>query len=543
MRHLVLVAALLAGAAQGAAIDVQALKTDTKVLSSDAFEGRKPGTPGETKTVAYLIGRMKAAGLQPGNHGSWTQDVPLVAITANPKTAVLNFGGGAGGLVKLGTPADAVIWTGREQTHVAVQDSPAVFVGYGINAPEKGWNDYAGVDVRGKTVVILINDPDWREPTTKGLFDGRAMTYYGRWTYKYEEAARQGAAAALIVHQTEPAAYPFEVVQNSNTGAKLSIATPDKGASRSTIEGWITLDAAQRLMRSAGEDFAALEAAAGKQGFRAVPLTLQATASLDNTVSYAASKNVIGILPGAKRPDEVVLFTGHWDHFGHCPPSPSNPKDDICNGAVDNASGSAGVLSLARAFAAGPRPARSLVFINVTGEEQGLLGSRYYAEHPVYPLAKTIGGVNMDGLNVTGLSRDVIVTGGPRNGVDALFTAAAAAQGRTVSPEANPEKGYYFRSDHFMFAKVGVPMLDAESGIDKVNGGKVRGQALADDYTAHRYHKPQDEYDPSWDWSGAVQDLSAYYTVGLDLANGTAFPQWRDGSEFKAARDKALAAR
>ena len=428
-------------------------------------------------------------------------------------------------------------------THVAVQDSPVVFVGYGVKAPEKGWNDYAGLDVRGKTVIILINDPDWREPTTKGLFDGRAMTYYGRWTYKYEEAARQGAAAALIVHQTEPAAYPFEVVQNSNTGAKLSIATPDKGASRSTIEGWITLEAAQRLMRSAGQDFAALEAAAGKQGFRAVPLTLKATASLDNTVTYAASKNVIGILPGAKRPDEVVLFTGHWDHFGHCPPSPSNPKDDICNGAVDNASGSAGVLSLARAFAAGPRPARSLVFINVTGEEQGLLGSRYYAEHPVYPLSKTVGGVNMDGLNVTGLSRDVIVTGGPRNGVDALFTAAAAAQGRTVSPEANPEKGYYFRSDHFMFAKVGVPMLDAESGIDKVNGGKVRGQALADDYTAHRYHKPQDEYDPSWDWSGAVQDLSAYYTVGLDLANGTAFPQWRDGSEFKAARDKALASR
>ena len=541
MRKMLLCWALLAGTAHAQAIDLAALKRDTQMLSSDAFEGRKPGTPAEAKTVAYLIERMKAAGLEPGNGGQWTQDVPLVTIAADKASARLRFTGGRGGDIAYAMPADTVIWTGREQASVQVANSDVVFVGYGVNAPEQGWNDYAGVDVRGKTVVILINDPDWREPSLTGAFGGRAMTYYGRWVYKYEEAARQGAAAALIVHQTEPAAYPWEVVVNSNTGGKLSIATPDKGTSRTVVEGWLTLDAAKRLFAASSLDFTTLERAAAIKGFRAVPMPLKASASLSNTVAYTQSKNVLGLLPGAKRPAEVVLATAHWDHLGRCPAAANG--DDICNGAVDNASGTAGLLSLARSLARGPRPARSMLFVSVTGEEQGLLGSRYYAEHPVVPIRNTVGGVNMDGLNVTGRTRDIVLSGGGRNAVDAMFADAAKGQGRSVAPEANPEKGYYYRSDHFMLAKVGVPMLYGESGIDLVQGGKTAGQAAADDYTAHRYHKPADEYDPKWDWSGALEDLGAYRQVLLGLANGTDWPGWNPGSEFAAARAASRASR
>ena len=509
------------------------LKHDTQVLSSDAFEGRLPGTPGGDKAVAYMIARMKAVGLQPGNHGQWTQQVPFVTITADPKLT-LDVTGGKTPL-SFAQKTDVVLWTKRQLDRVTVAPSDIVFVGYGINAPERGWNDYAGVDVRGKTVVILINDPDWRTPTETGPFDGRRMTYYGRWTYKYEEAARQGAAAAIIIHDTEPAAYPFGVVVNSNGGAKIALDTPDKGMSRAAVEGWITLPAAQRLFAAAGKDLTALSKAAEVKGFTPIPLGVKASTSFTNTIVHSMSQNVVGILPGNKRPGEVVLYTAHWDHLGRCPADATG--DDICNGALDNASGSAGLLTLAETFVKAPRTARSVLFLSVTGEEQGLLGSEYYAENPIYPVGKTVGGINMDGLNVIGRSRDVVIVGAGKSELEPLFIAVAKTQGRTVSPEDSPEKGYYYRSDHFSMAHVGVPMLDVSSGNDIIGKPKGYGKAAADDYTANRYHKPGDNYDPKWDWSGAIEDLQAYYLVGRDLADSDAWPNWYPSAEFRAVRD------
>ena len=536
---LVILLSLLATTAFAAppAIDVAALKHDTQVLSSDAFEGRKPGTPGGDKAVAYMIQRFKAVGLQPGNRGSWTQEVPMVASTADP-ALTLTVTGAAMPLV-LHQKADVVLWTKRQVDRAVVADSDIVFAGYGINAPERGWNDYAGIDVRGKTVVVLVNDPDWQTPTETGRFDGRRMTYYGRWTYKYEEAARQGAATIIIVHETEPAAYPFEVVVNSNTGAKIDLDVPAEATKRAMIEGWMTHDAAVRLFAAAGKDLAALTTAAQTVGFRAVPLGLKASTSFANTLAHSKSYNVIGILPGAKRPGELVIWTAHWDHFGHCPADATG--DDICNGALDNASGSAGLIAVADALAKAPRTARSQLFVSVTGEEQGLLGSDYYASHPVYPLTKTVGGINMDGLNVIGKTRDVVLIGAGKSELEPIFISVAKAQGRTVSPEPSPEKGGYYRSDHFSLAKRGVPMLDVKSGIDVIGKPAGYGQAMADDYTAHRYHKPSDQYDPNWDWSGAVEDLQAYVEVATVLGNSTTFPNWYKTAEFRAVRDASLA--
>ena len=529
-------ATLLVAAAPAPTISVDTLKIVTKTLSSDDFGGRKPGTPDETKTIDYIVQRFKAAGLQPGNHGSWLQNVPLVQLTAE-NVSPLTFTGGSTPL-SFDYRQDMVIATYRVSPHIAVKNSDVVFVGYGINAPERGWNDYAGLDVRGKTVVILVNDPDWRTPETKGLFDGRAMTYYGRWTYKYEEAARQGAAAAIIVHQSEPAAYPWGVVESSWTGPQEELDAKGDHMDQSLAIGWIQLADARKLFASAGKDFTTLEAAAGRKGFKAVPLGLKASVSFDNAIRRETSHNVIGVLPGTTRPDETVFYTAHWDHLGHCAPVDG---DDICNGARDNASGVAGLVALAEAQVRAGPAARTFAFMSVTAEEAGLLGSAWYAAHPIYPLAKTVGGVNMDVLNTDGRAKDFVITGAGKSEIEDMVKPLVVAEGRVIEPEAHPEAGGYFRSDHFSFAKLGVPMLDGGSGEDLLVGGRAAGEAKAADYRDHKYHKPQDEYDPNWDWSGAVEDLTIYAELGRELANSDRWPNWYQGTEFRAIRDKARA--
>lgn len=530
--------ALMGAAAPAPRISVATLKAVDKELSSDAYEGRAPTTPAEDKTVAYIIAQMKAAGLKPGNKGRWTQDVPMVESTFANISPLVFTGGSVP--VSLAPGSDMVVRSYRVLPQITVKDSDVVFVGYGINAPERGWNDYAGVDVRGKTVIILVNDPDWQTPGREGLFEGRAMTYYGRWTYKYEEAARQGAAAAIIVHDTEPAAYGWGVVESSNTRPSLELDVPGDHLDQSAAIGWMQLDAAKRVFASAGKDFASLSEAAKTKGFKAVPLGLKASVSMTATIKRQKSKNVIGVLPGKAAPGDYVLYTAHWDHLGRCTPVKG---DGICNGAVDNASGMAGLIALAQAHAKAGPAERSIAFLAVTAEESGLLGSQYYAEHPVYPLARTVGGVNMDSLNVGGAVRDFVVTGAGKSELEDLVKPFVAAQGRVIRPEAHPERGGYFRSDHFSFAKLGVPMLDAKSGLDRVNGGVAAGQAASEDYVANRYHKPQDEYDPAWDWSGAVQDLDVYYGLGRQLAQGKNWPNWYRNSEFRRVRDQQRAGR
>ena len=521
----------------GPDISLSMLKDVTQTLSSDEFEGRAPTTAGEEKTVALLADRFRKAGLKPGNGTSWFQDVPLVENTASPTD--LSFTGGAQPL-SFKYRTDMVANSYQVQPQVDLKDSEVVFVGYGINAPERGWNDYAGVDVKGKTVIILVNDPDYEAPETKGIFNGRAMTYYGRWTYKYEEAARQGAAAAFIVHDTVPAAYGWNVVQSSWTGPQYNMDDAGNHMDQSKVIGWLTNDAARRLMASAGQDLDTLTAAAKKRGFKAVPLGLKANVSLTNQIKRQASKNVIGILPGTKRPDEYVIYTAHWDHLGRC--DADKTGDDICNGALDNATGTAGLVALAEAFAK-TRPERSIVFLAVTAEESGLLGSRYYGANPIYPLNQTVGGVNMDGLNIVGNTRDMVVIGPGKSEIEDYLKRIAAADGLELKDEPAPEAGYYYRSDHFSLARFGVPMLYAESGEDLLNGGLQAGRAASEAYRANHYHQPSDEYDPNWDWSGALRDLGIYYRIGSELANSEDWPNWRDGDEFRAIRDASRAGR
>ena len=517
-------------------ISVETLKTVTKTLSSDEFEGRKPTTPAEEKTTAYIVDRFQKAGLQPGNKGSWFQNVPLVEITAKDVTP-LTFTGGKKP-VSAAYRKDLVIATYRVTPKVDVKNSDVVFVGYGVNAPERGWNDYAGIDVKGKTVVILINDPDWQTPGLTGDFGGRAMTYYGRWTYKFEEAARQGAAAAIIVHDTEPAAYGWGVVQSSWTGPQLEQDTPGDHMDQSEAVGWIQKPVAEALFASAGKDFATLAKAATVKGFKAVPLGLKASVGFTNTIRRQVSKNVVGILPGTAKPDEVVLYSAHWDHLGRCD---AVNGDDICNGAVDNASGVAGLVAIAEAAAKVGPAKRSQVFLAVTAEESGLLGSKFYAENPIFPLGKTVGGVNMDALNVGGKAKDFVLVGAGKSELEDLVKPLVAAEGRVIAVEPTPEKGYYYRSDHFSLAKLGVPMLYGESGDDLVIGGVAAGRAAAEDYTINRYHKPQDEYDAKWPWDGAISDLNIFYALGQQLANSGAWPNWYPQAEFRKIRDESRA--
>lgn len=511
------------------------LKNVTQQLSSDAFEGRAPTTAGEEKTAALLAQRFQQAGLQPGNKGSWFQNVPLVETTATP--TALSITGGAQPLT-FNYRTDMVANTYQVQPQVSLDNSEIVFVGYGIYAPERGWNDYEGVDVKGKTVVILINDPDYESPALEGTFNGKAMTYYGRWTYKYEEAARQGAAAAFIVHDTAPASYGWNVVQSSWTGAQYNMDDPNNHMDQSKVIGWLTGDAARRLFANSGQDLAALTARAKQKGFKAVPLGARASVSLTNQIKRQASKNVIGILPGRTRPNEYVIYTAHWDHLGICD---AVRGDTICNGAIDNATGTAGLVALAEAHARAGRPERSIIFLAVTAEESGLLGSKYYAENPIYPVSRTVGGVNMDSLTMAGDARDFVPIGGGKSELDAYLARATSAQNLTVRPEPSPQAGYYYRSDHFSLARQGVPMVYAKLGNDLVKGGIPVGEAWTAEYRANRYHAPDDEYDPNWDWSGAMRELQIYYQIGRELANGSAWPNWNEGDEFRSIRDKSRA--
>lgn len=511
------------------------MKDVTRILSSDAFEGRAPGTPGEEKTIALMIERFKAAGLQPGNGDSWVQEVPLVEITGKDYAPLTITGKGAP--LSFDFRKDWVGVTYREEVATSLAESELVFVGYGINAPEKGWNDYAGLDVKGKTVVILVNDPDWQSAGLEGPFNGKAMTYYGRWTYKYEEAARQGAAGALIVHQTQPAAYGWNVVESSWTGPQAYAQRGENAPPLTQMNGWLTEDAARKLLTAAGQDLDALTKAAQAKGFKAVPLGMKLSTRFASDVRSFTSHNIIGILPGSEKPNEYVLHTAHWDHLGRCSPAPDG--DDICNGAVDNATGTAALVALAEAHAKAGPARRSLVFLAVTAEESGLLGATYYAQNPLYPLAQTVGGVNMDAFQVAGPARDVTAVGLGKSQLDLFLETALKADGRTATPDPKPENGYYYRSDHFAFAKLGVPMLYIDGGEDLIEGGREAGARVAADYTENRYHGPKDEFDETWDWSGVMADLQLYFRLGRMMATSTSWPTWNEGDEFRAIREES----
>ena len=513
-------------------ITAEGLREPTRILSSDEFGGRGPSSPGEELTVAYLSEEFAAAGLSPGNGGSWTQDVPLVSITVQgAPTLTLETPGGSQAAA---WQSDYVAWTKRVVPSVAVEASELVFVGYGIVAPEYGWNDYEGVDVTGKTVVILVNDPGYATQDDT-VFNGNAMTYYGRWTYKYEEAARQGASGALIIHETGPAGYPWDVVGSSWTGPQFGLAAADDNMSRVLLEGWITGGVAEDLFRAAGLDLAELSASAVRPDFAAVPLESTVSVAFENQVSRSTSKNVVGVLRGRERPDEYVVYMAHWDHFGT---SEEDLEDPIYNGAFDNATGTAGLIELASAFASvEPAPVRSLMFLAITAEEYGLLGSAHYAENPIVPTRQTVAAINMDGLLVTGPTRDITVVGYGNSELDDLLAEAAASVDRVLVPDPEPEKGYFYRSDHFPFSKVGIPSLYTDGGIDDLEHGPEWGMAQREDYVANRYHTPDDEFDESWTLGGAVADLRLLYTVGYGLVQSDGWPNWREGNEFKAARD------
>ena len=502
-------------------------------LSSDAFEGRKPGTAGERKTVDYLIAEFKKLGLQPGNRGAWTQEVPIVEITAG-SDAQLRLGDAS-----LAYGKDMVVWTKRVVPEVSLADSPLVFVGHGVVAPEAGWNDYAGVDMRGKTAVILINDPGFATGDNK-LFRGRAMTYYGRWTYKFEEAARQGAAAAVIIHDDEPAAYPWDTVQNSWMGPQLDTASPDGNAGRIGIEGWITRAAGDALLKAEGLSYAELVQAASRPGFKPIELRQRASGRLRNVIRRASSSNVLAMIPGSKRPDEVVVYMAHWDHLGR---SLARSGDNIFNGALDNATGTAGLLAIAEAFMTAPRrPERSVVFLGLTLEESGLLGSAYYAADPVFPLRKTVAALNMDAMPWGGPTRDVSVIGFGASELEEYLADAAKTQDRYLREEPTPEKGFFYRSDHFNFAKVGVPALYFKLGVEDRENGVEWARAKQAEYTLRDYHKPSDEWRPGTDLRGSLEDLELMYAVGARLAREKRFPNWYPTSEFRAARDRSRAA-
>jgi len=509
----------------------------TRELSSDKFDGRMPGTEGEELTVALLTERFEAAGLEPGNNGSWVQDVPLVEITGKNFAPLTITNGETDMVFDFGSEWVGVTY--REDAQTQLANSELVFVGYGINAPERGWNDYDGVDVTGKTVVILVNDPDWQTPGLEGTFNGRAMTYYGRWTYKYEEAARQGAAGALIIHDTEPASYGWNVVESSWSGPQAYAQRGENAPPLTTMNGWVQKEVAREILSAAGQDLDALSEAAKSEDFTPVELGLSASTSFANDIRTFASKNVIGVLPGATRPDEYVIHTAHWDHLGRCTPAPDG--DDICNGAVDNATGTAALVALAEAHGKAGAPDRSLVFLAVTAEESGLLGAHYYAENPVFPLAQTVGGINMDAFLIAGPTKDVTVVGPGKSQLDQFLEAALVADGRVSTPNPNPEAGYYYRSDHFAFAKRGVPMLYVDGGEDLVEGGREAGAALQQDYRDNRYHGPKDEFNEEWDWSGVMADLQLFYRLGRMMAMSTSWPNWNEGDEFKATRDEDCA--
>lgn len=514
------------------ALDPLVYEAHIVALASDEFEGRKPGTAGERKTLDYLVKELSSLGLKPGNGESYLQAVPFVEITAGSDTT-LKIGAN-----ELRYGEDMVLWTKRLENEVVIEDSPMVFVGYGIVAPEYNWNDYAGLDVRGKTVVMLINDPGFASQNPE-LFRGNAMTYYGRWTYKFEEAARQGATAALIIHDDKPAAYPWDTVQNSWMGPQLDMVADDGNAGRVALEGWLTRSAAETLLQTQGTSYDAMRAAASLPGFKPVELEQKASGSLRNLIRRGNSANVAAVLPGTERPDEFIVYMAHWDHLGR---SFARGGDNIFNGALDNATGTSGLLTLARAFVAqSPAPERSVMFLAVTLEESGLLGSAYYAANPLVPLQKTVAALNMDAISWGGPTRDVTVVGAGSSQLEEFLAQAAVKQDRVVKPEPTPENGFFFRSDHFNFAKVGVPALYIKLGFDDREQGEAFGRERQAAYTLNDYHKPSDEYRPGMDLRGGLEDLALLQRVGAELAASELFPQWYAGSEFRAARERSLA--
>lgn len=519
-----------------------------RILASDEFEGRAPGSVGEDRSVAYLEAQFKRMGLKPGNGDSYFQTVPMVETVADENVTLKLDVAGEPRELKFGT--DMVIGTRSGQPEVKLDGSGLVFVGYGVNAPELQWNDYAGVDVKGKTVVMFVNDPGFHQQD-QALFEGNRMTYYGRWTYKFEEAARQGAAAALIVHDTEGAAYGWEVVKNSWSGPQFDLRSADDPTPRVGVQGWISAEAARALFSALGQNLDSLYAASGKRGFKAIPLEAKASIDLKSKITEKSSRNVIARLDGATRPDEAIVYMAHWDHLGRHgheadehggAMAPDAAEDTIYNGAIDNATGVAGILEIAEAFAhQSPRPDRSLVFLAPTLEESGLLGSRYYVAHPVVPLEKTVAVINLDAMPVIGKARDITVVGFGSSELEDLLRPIAERQGRSLHAEATPEDGFYFRSDHFNFARAGVPALYAKGGDDLVDGGTTAGRLAQVDYRDRRYHKPSDEYDPAWKLDGVIEDLEALYGVGRELAAGDRWPRWYKGNAFLAAQEKLRA--
>lgn len=517
----------------------------TKVLASDEFEGRSPGTPGEDKTVAYLEREFRALGLKPGNpDGSFIQAVPLAGITSKAELSVST----AAGPVALASINDYVAATSRIAPRVEAKDTDVVFVGYGVVAPEYGWDDYKGIDVRGKTVLMLINDPPVTDASGQldpKVFGGKAMTYYGRWTYKYEIAAQKGAAACLIVHETVPAAYPFAVVVSSWGRENFEIRAQDGNAGNVGLQGWLTLDATQRIFQAAGQDFAALKRTAATREFRPVSLAAKASFAVTTALRNVDSRNVAALLPGSdpKLAHELVVYSSHWDHLGR---DPRLSGDQIYNGAADNAAGAAVLLELARNFQSLPpaeRPRRSILFLSVTAEERGLLGSRYYARHPLYPLRQTLANINMDGANQFGRTEDIEIVGFGASTIDDLATAIAREQGRRVKPEANPERGTYYRSDHFEFAKEGVPAFYTKAGKTFIGQPPDFADKVVAEYIAKHYHQPSDEVRPEWSFEGAAQDADFLREIGRRIANGEQWPTWREGNEFKAKRDAMMSPR
>ncbi|HEY4086768.1 MAG TPA: M28 family metallopeptidase [Bryobacteraceae bacterium] len=525
------------------AISADSLLTEIKTLSSDSFEGRKPGTEGGRKSVEYMEDQFKKLGLKPGNpNKTYRQDVPLAGIISNP-TAEFTVNGHA---VPAQFKKDFIALSQHYTSIVDVKDSDVVFVGYGVSAPEYNWDDYKGVDVKGKTVLMLVNDPQIPDPNNPAklddsMFKGRAMTYYGRWTYKYEIAAEKGAAAVMIIHETPMAGYPFSVVVDSWSGENFTIQRPDNNEKTVPVEGWFTYDKAAELCKAAGLDLAVLKNSALQRDFKPVTLPgAKATFHIENTMRKIQSQNVVGKIEGSDpaRANEYVIYTAHWDHLGW---DTSLQGDQIYNGAADNASGSAGLLEIARAYTKlYPRPKRSILFLSVTAEEQGLLGAEYYAENPLYDLKYTLADINMDGLNLWGKTRDMVLIGLGNSELDDIAADVLKSHNRVVKGDAEPEKGFFYRSDHFEFAKQGVPALDPDAGTDFIGKPEEYGKAKREYYTEHDYHKPSDEVKPDWDLSGAVEDLRVFFQIGDRVADGEYYPLWKPGTEFKAKRDAMM---
>ena len=525
-----------------ATISAERLMQHVRVLSSDAFEGRSPATRGEELTLAYLVREFRRLGLEPAAaDGSYLQVVPMTGFRSHAAVTVRLHDG----VMPLKVTDDYVGWSSVRAAHFQIRNSPLVFVGYGVQAPEYDWDDFKGVDLRGKTLVMLINDPPVADAQHPGelddaVFGGKAMTYYGRWTYKFEIAARLGAAAAIIVHETVPAAYPYSVVVNSWSSENFTLRHAGTDPSFPRVAGWMTVERAQELFRRSGQDFAALKASAVRRDFR--PVALAATVSFDirNEWRDIESHNVVAKITGsdAARAREAVVYSAHWDHFGWNPALPGPKAQQVFHGALDNASGTAGLLLLAAAYKSLPAaPPRSLLFIATTAEERGLLGASYYAHHPLLPLRDTVADLNMDGVNPLGRTRDLEIVGSGKSGMDALLTAAAATQGRSTRPDSHPERGSFYRADQLEFARVGVPVLYTGSGLDFIDQPPGYGDGKRSEFIAQRYHQVGDVIQPDWSFAGGVQDLQLLWQVGFGLASGTAFPEWLPGSEFKARRE------